>query len=141
MRGVLPILLGEDSAQDFLRVDQVSPAVLVVDDDPTILDLLATLLSGEGYAVATADGGREALEIAGRLRPSIVLLDMRMPEVDGWQVARGLAKRGLRPKIVVMSALSDRLDEVARDLRASGYLEKPFDVAKLLATVKSLSSL
>lgn len=117
------------------------PTILVVDDDPAILNVLAALLSAEGYPVTTADGGREALEIARQLHPSIVLLDMRMPVLDGWGVARELAARGLHPKIVVMSALSDKLDEVAREVGAAGYVAKPFDMVHLLDIVKSLSLL
>jgi len=115
-------------------------SVLVIDDDPLILDLLATLLEADGYTVAVADDGREALEIASRLRPSIVLLDMRMPDPDGWAVARELMARGLHPKIVVMSALGDNLEDVAREVGAAAWLAKPFNFTALLATVKSLTS-
>ncbi len=121
-------------------MQQTGPTILVVDDDPAILDVLATLLSAEGYPVATADGGREALAIAGELHPSIVLLDMRMPGLDGWGVARELAARNPRPKIVLMSALSDRLDEVTREVGAAGFVAKPFDTAHLLDVLKGLSS-
>ena len=97
--------------------------VLVIDDDPLILDLLATLLEADGYTVAVADDGREALELASRLRPSIVLLDMRMPDPDGWAVARELTARGLHPKIIVMSALAHNLEEIARDIRENNEAE------------------
>jgi CheY-like chemotaxis protein len=121
-------------------VDQTQSHILVVDDDPTILSLVAAVLPGEGYQVAVADGGREAIEIAAQLHPTIILLDMRMPELDGWGVARELATLGLTPKIVIMSALSDRLDEIAREVGAAGYLSKPFDLDQLLAALKELSS-
>src|SRR5438105_8064860 len=81
----------------------------------------------------------EALEMVSRLRPSIVLLDMRMPDPDGWAVARELTARGLHPKIVVMSALAQDLEDVARDVGAAAWVAKPFNFIALLATLKSLT--
>jgi two-component system NtrC family response regulator/two-component system response regulator PilR (NtrC family) len=114
--------------------------VLVVDDDDSILAVLVAILTGEGYRVVTADGGREAVQRAAQLGASIVLLDMRMPELDGWGVARELAARGLRPKIVIMSALSDRLDQIADEIGAVAYLSKPFDVDAVIETIRNVST-
>jgi len=113
---------------------------MVVDDDPTILDALRAVLTAEGYPVVTADNGREALDVATELHPSIVLLDLRMPELDGRAVARELATRGLRPKIVLMSGLSS-LEGAVREMGAAGFLAKPFDMVSLLDIVESLSSI
>src|SRR5262245_51444402 len=78
--------------------------VLVVDDDNSILDTVTAILSGEGYQVMSAGGGHEALTIVRNWHPTLVLLDMRMPVMDGWAVARSLRESGARVPIVVMTA-------------------------------------
>jgi two-component system chemotaxis response regulator CheY len=108
--------------------------VLVVDDDEVIRLTLAGLLELEGYAVRTAADGAEALTIVDRERPCLVLLDMRMPVLDGWGFAAALRGRGVRVPIAVMTAAHDArrwADEVAAD----ACLAKPFDLDDVLATV------
>jgi CheY-like chemotaxis protein len=97
-------------------------------------------LLNRGELARLAEGGRDALEIAAETRPAVVLLDLRMPELDGWEVARGLKALLVNPKIVVMSAGSDKLEDIAREMGAAGYLAKPFDIDQLLAIVKRLAS-
>jgi two-component system response regulator MprA len=113
--------------------------VLVVDDDPTIRETVREALAWEGYTTLTAPNGREALEQVAAHRPHVVLLDMRMPVMDGWEVARHLKERGLRPKIVtVTAAVSART--WAREIGADAYLAKPFDLDRLLAVVAACCS-
>ena len=109
--------------------------ILVVDDDPSIRDTVSEILELEGYPVATATNGAEALEVVERRRPSLVLLDMRMPVLDGWGFARGLADRGLKLPILVMTAAQDAR-RWAEEIRAEGYLAKPFDLPDLLDAVE-----
>ena len=108
--------------------------VLVVDDDPDILDALAEILEVEGYDVQRARNGREALQRLEQGLPDLVLLDLMMPVMDGWEFARSLAP-GARPPIIVLSA--DRTVSVkAKEIGAHGGLAKPFELSELLAAVR-----
>src|SRR6478672_9494529 len=85
------------------RQQGVTRRVLVVDDDPDILDALSEILEVEGYKVQRARNGREALQRIEQDMPDLVLLDLMMPVMDGWEFARSLAP-GARPPIIVLSA-------------------------------------
>ena len=111
-------------------------AILVVDDDEAILDIVSDVLRLEGYPVETALDGEAALEAVERNRPLLVLLDMRMPRLDGWGFARALRERGIRLPILVMTAARDAAGW-ADEIGAQGYLAKPFDVAQLVEAVRS----
>ena len=110
--------------------------VLVVEDDPDLRALEAELLSSAGYRVTTAADGLEALDRVEEERPALVLLDMRMPRMDGWKFAAAFRERyGDACPIVVVTAAEDarqRADEVG----ASGWLAKPFDVDEVLREVE-----
>jgi len=105
-----------------------------VDDDPAILETVSEILQFEGYPVRTATNGAEALEALAKCVPSLVLLDMRMPVLDGWGFARELAARGVEVPIVVMTAAQDAR-RWAAEIGAEGYVAKPFELAELLAAV------
>ena len=109
--------------------------VLVVDDDTSILDTVSSILTGEGYHVVSAATGEEALAAVARRQPQLILLDMRMPVMDGWAVARALRERGIRVPIVVMTA-AESAKRWADEVGAEGYLAKPFGLDDLLATVE-----
>lgn len=112
--------------------------VLVVDDDPSILLVVAELLDDEGYVVGTAANGAEALGAVERLDPALVLLDMRMPVIDGWGFVRGLRARDKAvPPILVMTAAQDAR-RWAEEVGAAGYVAKPFDLDDLLSAVERL---
>ena len=81
--------------------------ILVVDDDPTILATVSEALDFEGFRVMTATNGAEALELVDRNWPSLVLLDMRMPVLDGWGFMRAVRERGLNLTVVVMTAAAE----------------------------------
>jgi urea transport system substrate-binding protein len=112
-------------------------AVLVVDDDPGIREATAELLELEGYLPRTASNGLEALESVNQDCPDLVLLDMRMPLMDGWQFAREIQPLRDGLKIVVMTAARDA-QQSAADIDADGVLSKPFDVGALLTEVHRL---
>ena len=97
--------------------------VLVVDDDPLIRTSISEILDLEGYPVATAANGAEALESVEQSMPSLVLLDMRMPVMDGWGFAGALGERGIHLPILVMTA-AQSAETWARE-EARGYLAKP----------------
>ena len=110
--------------------------VLVVDDDPDILDALSEILEVEGYDVQRARNGREALQRLEQGVPDLVLLDLMMPVMDGWEFARSLAP-GARPPIIVLSA--DRnVSAKAKEIGALGWLAKPFELSELLEAVRSV---
>ena len=109
--------------------------VLVVDDDTSILDTVTAILSGEGYDVVSAATGQEALEAVARKLPLLILLDMRMPVMDGWAVARALRAQGLSIPIVVMTA-AESAKRWADEVGAEGYLAKPFGLDELLTIVE-----
>ena len=109
--------------------------VLVVDDDPAILQTVSEILEFEGYPVGTAVNGAEALRAVEESPPSMVLLDMRMPVLDGWGFARELAARGVKVPIVVMTAAQDAR-RWAEEIGAEGFVAKPFDLIDLLAAVE-----
>jgi two-component system, OmpR family, KDP operon response regulator KdpE len=110
--------------------------VLIVDDDESILEMIRMALETEGYAVVTAGNGRDALDLLGTVSPLLILLDMRMPRMNGWEFAAA-CDRGQtdRPPILVMTAASDAARS-ARDVSADGFLAKPFELDELLVKVK-----
>jgi two-component system, chemotaxis family, chemotaxis protein CheY len=112
-------------------------AVLVVDDDLSILVTVAELLTLEGYVVQTATNGKEALHEMEQRCPVLVLLDMRMPVMDGWEFARRVRQRSCQPRILVMTAAQDA-KKWADEIHADGHLDKPFDILDLLTTVERL---
>lgn len=118
-------------------VDGMSGAasVLAVDDDPSILDLMTDILTGEGYRVIPASNGAEALRVLDADRPCVVLLDMRMPTLDGWGFAAGMRDRGLRYPVVVVTA-AENARAWAQEIGADAYLSKPFQLRDLLRIVE-----
>ena len=113
--------------------------VLVVDDDPSIRETVRDVLEEQGYPVVTAADGGEALARAGELTPRLVLLDMRMPGVDGWQFARALRARGISPPVVVMTAAADA-GRWAAEIGAIGVVSKPFAITELIGAVERYSA-
>jgi CheY-like chemotaxis protein len=108
----------------------------VVEDDPDLRALEAELLSSAGYRVTTAADGLEALDRAEEERPALVLLDMRMPRMDGWKFAAAFRERyGDACPIVVVTAAEDARRR-AEEVGASGWLAKPFDVDEVLREVE-----
>jgi two-component system alkaline phosphatase synthesis response regulator PhoP len=116
-----------------------SHPILIVDDDPAILDLIAQLLAEEGFPILTAGGGRMAVELARKHLPRLILLDLMMPEMNGWQVVGELRATALTRAIpiLLLSARRD-MDMTARDLGVADYLAKPFDLEELLGCVHSI---
>lgn len=113
---------------------QLTGSVLAVDDDPSILGLMTDILSGEGYRVLPAANGLEALKVLEGTRPCVVLLDMRMPTLDGWGFANALRARGLKYPVVVVTA-AENARAWAQEIGADAYLAKPFQLNDLLRVV------
>ena len=115
-----------------------APRVLVVDDEQSITDFIALGLRHEGFDVRTAPDGRAALKVVDEFRPQLVILDLMMPRMDGWELTRELSgdpKRGL----IILSARDETTDRVqGLELGADDYLVKPFDFGELLARVRAV---
>jgi DNA-binding response OmpR family regulator len=112
--------------------------VLVVDDEPMMLGFLRTGLRYEGFEVSTAGGGARALEVAARTRPHLVVLDLVMPGLDGYEVCRRL-RGDPDVGIVILTArdeVSDRIEGL--NLGADDYLVKPFDFDELLSRLRAV---
>jgi len=110
--------------------------ILIVDDDSTLVQVLADALRSRGYPVVTASNGAEALELVARIRPRLVLLDYHMPQLDGAGFARKLAEKGLRLPIVLMTEDSNgSLRQAAQRVNAGCVLSKPFGVSELLSVI------
>jgi two-component system KDP operon response regulator KdpE len=111
--------------------------LLVVDDNPNLLRGLRDNLERAGYHVIAASDGREAVCLVYSDRPDLVILDIMMPELDGWQVCRRIREMSDLP-IIMLTAKTGREDIVkGLDLGADDYLAKPFDVEELLARVRA----
>ena len=117
--------------------------ILVVDDDPYILMSLEFLMRKNGFDVMVARNGTEALEIVEKQVPDIVLLDIMMPDVDGYAICKHIksSKKLKEAKVVFMSAKSKETDiQKGYDLGASLYVTKPFSTRQLLKQVQELIS-
>jgi len=113
--------------------------VLIVDDDPDILQTLGLCLSSEGYSVLMAGNGKEALDMLRNDAPDIILLDLMMPVMDGWQFVHEMDERGWR-KVPLLILSADRgVQGHASRLRADAWLAKPFDLEELLGKVSQLT--
>lgn len=112
--------------------------VLVVDDEQTLRDMLEYNLRREGYRALTAEDGPTALAVARRERPDLIILDIMLPGMSGFEVCRAL-RRDLRTPILMLSAREDEIDKVlGLELGADDYLTKPFGLRELLARVHAL---
>ena len=114
--------------------------LLIVDDDPSIRRLVSYALGDEGYQVDEASDGLVALEMVGRLHPDIIILDMRMPGMDGWEFAKVYRERYERQvPIIVLTAAPDAAQRAA-DVNAQDYVPKPFDLDALLERISAIES-
>jgi len=112
-------------------------SVLVVEDEPALRDTLVYNLKKEGFTVEAVGDGRSALESARRLKPDLIVLDIMLPELDGFEVARILRKEMITP-ILMLTARDDEIDRVVGlEVGADDYLTKPFSMRELMARVKA----
>ena len=112
--------------------------VLIVDDDENIVELIRIYFEKEGFTTVTANDGRKALELFKSESPAIVILDIMMPEMDGWQVCREIRKISNIP-IIMLTAKGETFDKVlGLELGADDYMTKPFETKELVARVKAV---
>jgi len=117
------------------RVEGMPALILVVDDDPDIRALVHMILEEEGYVVMAAGDGREALAQVQQQQPSLILLDLNMPVMSGWELHDELRSREIGVPVVYMTA-AQRARAEAELHGAQGFLAKPFGLHELLQTVE-----
>lgn len=112
--------------------------ILVVDDDTNICELLRLYLMKEGYAVTIANDGEDALAKYSQVKPDMVLLDVMMPRLDGWETCRRIRKLGDTP-VIMLTAKGETFDKVlGLELGADDYIMKPFDSKEMVARVRAV---
>jgi DNA-binding response OmpR family regulator len=115
--------------------------ILVVDDEPDVASLLTLMLKSQGYDVMAAGDGQEALEKARSGNPDLILLDVMLPRLDGYKVARMLKfdeNYSHIPIIMLTAKIQDRDKQVGLEMGVNDYITKPFDTAALLGKIKAL---
>ena len=119
--------------------DQAHARVLVVDDEESITQLVSTVLRYEGFDVRTAESGRTAVKIARDFAPDLVVLDVMLPDLDGFEVYRRLADRRDRLPVLFLTARDSTEDRVhGLTLGADDYMGKPFSLEELVARVRAV---
>jgi two-component system OmpR family response regulator len=112
--------------------------ILVVEDDRNLLDTLKYNLRNEGYDVVTAIDGVEALDIASREKPDLIILDLMLPKISGFEVCRILRKEMIAP-ILILTAKAEETDKiVGLEIGADDYMTKPFSLRELMARVRAM---
>ena len=109
--------------------------VLIVEDDPDLLSLVAMILRDAGYDVAAAEDGLQALASIEERMPGVILLDMRMPVMNGWEFAREYRARFARAAPIVVVTAAEDARARAQEIGADAWLEKPFDLDDVVRTV------
>ncbi|GKU80275.1 response regulator transcription factor [Paenibacillus sp. L3-i20] len=113
--------------------------IVVVDDDEKIISMLRRSLAFEGYEVTTASNGVEGLKVLLNIEPDLLILDVMMPQIDGWEVCRRVRESGSSVPIMMLTAKDDVIDRVkGLDLGSDDYVVKPFALEELLARVRAL---
>jgi CheY-like chemotaxis protein len=113
------------------------PLVLVIDDDPPICQMIAGFLGQAGYRVATAGTGLEALAAIERDPPRLLLIDLNLPELNGWELVDVLRQRGIAIPILVMTAAREAREQAAQ-IGAAGYVAKPISLPILLRRIDGI---
>src|SRR5215831_19257346 len=114
-------------------------SVMIIEDDPEIRGIVRTLLTNEGFQVEEAEDGRTAVERVFLLKPDLILVDLRLPGLDGAEVCKRIRAGRLDTPIIVISAAKEEFDKVLLlELGADDYLVKPFGARELLARIKAV---
>lgn len=112
--------------------------ILIVDDDTNICELLRLYLEKDGFETVVANDGEQAVSIAQRSNPDLILLDIMLPKLDGWQVCREIRKTSDTP-IIMLTAKGETFDKIlGLELGADDYVSKPFDAKEVIARIKAV---
>ena len=112
--------------------------ILIVDDDANICELLRLYLEKDGFDTVVANDGEQAVEYASKYSPDLILLDIMLPKLDGWQVCREIRKTSETP-IIILTAKGETFDKIlGLELGADDYVSKPFDTKEVIARIKAV---
>jgi DNA-binding response OmpR family regulator len=115
----------------------MTETILIVEDEPALRDTLSYNLKKDGFTVESVGDGRAALDSARKLRPDLIVLDLMLPEIDGFEVCR-ILRREMTTPILMLTARDDEIDRVVGlEVGADDYLTKPFSMRELMARVKA----
>lgn len=115
----------------------VKNKILVVDDEEALRTVLSTELEGEGYQVSTAGDGEEAIKILGSQQFHLILLDIKMPNVDGFEVLKFVKEKQPTTKVIMLTGFADLKNAIeSKKLGAEDFVSKPYDLVDLLTTVE-----
>ena len=116
----------------------MAQTILVVDDEKKLRDLIRVYLEQEGYRVVEAGHGREALYVARYEKPDLIILDLMMPEMGGYDFMRAFSKEAQTPVIMLTAKVEDQDKILGLELGADDYITKPFNVRELIARVRAV---
>jgi two-component system OmpR family response regulator len=129
------LLIEERNLMNLGARDQIT--ILIVDDEKSIVDFIKMGLEGEGYLVYEAYDGNEAIELARKINPNIVILDIMLPGMDGYEVC-SIIKKSIKTSVIMLTALDEVDDKVkGLDIGADDYMAKPFSFKELLARINA----
>ena len=112
--------------------------ILIVDDDENICELLRLYLEKDGFETIVANDGEQAVDFANKYSPDLILLDIMLPKLDGWQVCREIRKTSETP-IIMLTAKGETFDKIlGLELGADDYVSKPFDTKEVIARIKAV---
>ncbi len=116
-----------------------SELILLVDDEPSIIQLARMYFERDGFRVQSAEDGEAALEAVTKFHPALIVLDLMLPKLDGFEVCRKLRSRGDQTPIIMLTAREEDIDKIlGLELGADDYLTKPFNPRELIARVKAI---
>ncbi len=116
----------------------INNKILIVDDEANICELLRIYIEKEGYKAIIANDGEEALKLFNSEDPALILLDIMLPKLDGWQVCREIRKQSETP-IIMLTAKGEVFDKIlGLELGADDYIAKPFDTKEVIARIKAV---
>ena len=117
-------------------------SILYIEDDPEMIDLVSLILTRQGFQVTGAHGGREGLEFVKQSRPDLILLDLMMPDIDGWDVYQQLkSEESTRDiPVIIITAKSQKIDRVlgVQIAKVDDYISKPFRPGELIESIKNI---
>lgn len=120
------------------RYQKVSPTILVIDNDPSTSAVFKRLLETKDYNVLTTNSSRESIDIVERVMLDLIILDLLMPEMDGWQLCKAIREMTRTPILIISAIESSEIITKTLNLGADDYLVKPVSSLTLLAHVKNL---
>jgi len=126
-----------------MNKNSLAKKILVVDDEPDTLELIKLVLESGGFEAILANNGKEALAQMATLRPDLVLLDIMMPDMDGWDVFRKMKEKDPGIPIAILTAKAQNIDKLLglHVLKADDYITKPFGKNELISKVRKLTGL